>query len=903
MFGLSNPLVLSVLGVCTLFLLSPVRASGTPSLEFSLPSGHKLQNCEGAGLFRDEQGYYAFIPNRCLKPAVSVAISSGSGTGARPLVKLADHPEQGWSLFHFTVETGDDVLQLPYSTSSLTGFAPSAERGTAMPRLVERTLDNIGISLAAYQAANQAGQVQTYSLKEMVPLRMRRAGQNSDEDSATGSSMLLVPSPTPSPDCEDAVATLMSSSITLLDLSSYSALGVNPGGTNGALNSCVWSVVGGSEQDLQDNTFNVPFGGSDPDVSLGGVQRLRLGKTEGDGESMGGLYSYTDTSTMERAIWVQPLVHLFTPGELVARIQNQVSPSLASVQIRYRLYTLHDGGFPMIITFGYSSGSDDEMTVTPLSTVVTTDTAKSQCYQFSLDNLNIASGEYINLHWRLDSAGSIINQPNRDELGIGSVELAVAFPEENLDCIEFKAPISPSVTTYLPADMMFTEMRGVFSSSEIEEMMTVSDELSVMTSSIEDNRLTESIVTSQPASLTSSARQPDITTVTSSSPALAASIDVLSTTVSTAIPPTTVPPTRTASLSATTALVQSPSPSASSPASLLSSSVADTDDQAAPFTTSGVSMSSPPLSSSIAPGLTRTFPATSSVRISSDSGGMQSESETFTIMLTTRPTTEGRVTSTSTSTSSPTGTSEFVPSIRSSVTTSVPADMMFTDMLEVFSSSEVEETMTVSDEISVMASSIAGNLLTESIVTSQPASSASSARQPDITTVTSSSPVLAASMDVLSTTVSAAIPPATLPPARTASLSATTALAQPPSPSASLPVSSPSSSVAVADTDSQTASFTISGVSMSSPPLSSSIAPSPTGTFAATSSVRSSSNSRGMQSESEMSTTMLTTRSTSADRVSSTSTPSPTAGTSGASSVSVSLLGLFSLATVVALTW
>ena len=389
----------------------------------------KKQDCDGTGIFKIRTSYYAFVPSRCLTSSSTFIIEQN---GIRlPTVNAHYSVFQGWEIFGFQpLETGK--INAPVANSDLTGYTEDSE--AEYPRLVTKTHSRWGIETAIYQYRDGSGAIASESLLRQMSLRAelvrRQTGDISEGiGSGLGSGEFEV-------NCDDQIPLIESTGTPPLNLSNYTANGVNPGGMDGALNSCIWSVIGGAENDPDvnpdnlGNYFNVEFGGTDPVHSMEQAgRRFRLNlKTDGNGISQhGGLYYYQDPETDQRAIWLQPLDGLFTPGKIKARFKNNTSQTLNQLEMKYRIYRRHDQSFTIRVQTGYSvNGGDIHYQQSLTTDGLPQNTVVSECYRLVLDQLNLPANGLIVLHWLIDDNDGT---GKRDEIAIGSVQLATTFAE------------------------------------------------------------------------------------------------------------------------------------------------------------------------------------------------------------------------------------------------------------------------------------------------------------------------------------------------------------------------------------------------------------------------------------------------------------------------------------------
>ncbi|MGI9275181.1 MAG: hypothetical protein ACR2PT_10105 [Endozoicomonas sp.] len=264
-----------------------------------------------------------------------------------------------------------------------------------------------------------------------------------DDNSGTVDSAIILPSPTPSPTSTPAVPacgeedllTLSTGGEVSPNLSMYRAKGANPGGLNGAMNTCHWEARSARTHEESFSDYN-----PDESVLFGQNQQAQdysRGVSEGGGHEAGGVYSYFDSVLEKRAILIQPSGRFFTPGYLILRIRYTGEP-VDQLRVTFRQYQLNDQERTSLLRLAWAvEDYEDEasyQTVFADQEEKKHDTEaqlESFCESVRLSGVNLMRGDTLYLRWEFND---FKGRGNRDEVGIGSIsvttDLVSKCPEE-----------------------------------------------------------------------------------------------------------------------------------------------------------------------------------------------------------------------------------------------------------------------------------------------------------------------------------------------------------------------------------------------------------------------------------------------------------------------------------------
>ena len=256
---------------CLLFMSRSAVAVNNYQLYFLNPSTSTKQQCDGAGVFKIRTDYYAFVPSRCLGKDYSTTPHIEQNSVELPLQHAHYSIFQGWKIYSFQ-PIDSSAFDAPLATNNLTGY--EIDHDAQYPRLVTRKDPEWGVETAICQYEDESGAIAASSL-----LQQMYYSEQLHKRAVSGQSMV---------NCSNQIPLIESSMPTSLNLSDYTANGVEPGGGNSTLNSCIWSVIGNGARTGHDN-LDVDFGEGDLNPDGSGEQHFRTGqKTNGTGILSGG---------------------------------------------------------------------------------------------------------------------------------------------------------------------------------------------------------------------------------------------------------------------------------------------------------------------------------------------------------------------------------------------------------------------------------------------------------------------------------------------------------------------------------------------------------------------------------------------------------------------------------------
>jgi hypothetical protein len=196
------------------------------------------------------------------------------------------------------------------------------------------------------------------------------------------------------------------------NFTTYTGVGLAPGGGNGMLDSDLWSVTGASDGPSA-------FGAT---RSQGDLAR---GRSPG-GERGGGLYAFALPGGLS-AVGVQPTSSDFTPGALTYRFINDSGADLSQLEASFDFWILNDGARSTRMTVDASVGGSDWLAL-PALTLDSPRAADTQGWQpwavsASLPAVELLAGDALQLRWSFDDlAGS----GGRDEVALSRLQLSGA---------------------------------------------------------------------------------------------------------------------------------------------------------------------------------------------------------------------------------------------------------------------------------------------------------------------------------------------------------------------------------------------------------------------------------------------------------------------------------------------
>lgn len=196
------------------------------------------------------------------------------------------------------------------------------------------------------------------------------------------------------------------------NFTSFQGSGFAPTPAAGQLDSDVWIVTG----------FN---GGT---LNFGGTQTsgdFARGTSTGS-ENTGGIYSF-DVGGGNTTLGVQPGSSDFTPGSMVAKIENNTGAVLTSVIVSYDIFYNNDQPRDNSFNFSYSS---DDVTYTDVTALDFTSPDASDALGWqtearttTITGLNIAAGDFLYVRWTGDD---VSGGGARDEFALDNVSVTLA---------------------------------------------------------------------------------------------------------------------------------------------------------------------------------------------------------------------------------------------------------------------------------------------------------------------------------------------------------------------------------------------------------------------------------------------------------------------------------------------
>ncbi|PIY08127.1 MAG: hypothetical protein COZ18_13865 [Flexibacter sp. CG_4_10_14_3_um_filter_32_15] len=200
------------------------------------------------------------------------------------------------------------------------------------------------------------------------------------------------------------------------NFTTFTGAGFAPTPAAGQLDSDVWKVTG-----LSDATGT--FGGTH---DSGDFAR---GASAG-GVSSGGIYSF-DVGGGNTTLGVQPAGSDFTPGTMVAKIQNNTGAVLTSVTVAYDIFYNNNGSSNKVSSFNFAYSTDD-VTYTDVAALNFTTPAAADALGWqsvarttTITGLSIPANGFLYIQLNSDD---VSGGGSRDEFALDNVSVTLATP-------------------------------------------------------------------------------------------------------------------------------------------------------------------------------------------------------------------------------------------------------------------------------------------------------------------------------------------------------------------------------------------------------------------------------------------------------------------------------------------
>ncbi|MBX3247935.1 MAG: hypothetical protein KF901_12215 [Myxococcales bacterium] len=204
------------------------------------------------------------------------------------------------------------------------------------------------------------------------------------------------------------------------DFSAYRGTGLDPGGTDGRLDSDEWRFDGGSAESTSDFGDTVVY--TMPAAAPAGVLGQR---TDPGSRTSGGVYAYV-VGTDDFALGIKPTGPLFTPGTIHFRFTNGTGAPITSLDVSFDFLVFNNQPRGQAFVAELRVGDDSAeifSTVTPAEAdpAPVTWTRQTVRATLDLDATPIADGATVELVWSTDDA---TGSGSRDALAIDNLVIA-----------------------------------------------------------------------------------------------------------------------------------------------------------------------------------------------------------------------------------------------------------------------------------------------------------------------------------------------------------------------------------------------------------------------------------------------------------------------------------------------